>query len=134
LIHERDGQMAGFCWTKVHGRAGHDHHHGHDAIGEIYVIGVDPHFRGHGLGRTLTIAGLSHLRAQEVPAAMLYVDAENNAAITLYQGLGFTEWGRDVMYRASRGQQIGAHHDQVCLVHEHGEEAVLSRCQSHPSL
>jgi ribosomal protein S18 acetylase RimI-like enzyme len=30
---------------------------------------------------------------------MLYVDADNHAAIKLYQSLGFTEWGCDVVYR-----------------------------------
>jgi ribosomal protein S18 acetylase RimI-like enzyme len=32
---------------------------------------------------------------------MLYVDAENERAIKLYQSLGFSESGQDVMYRVS---------------------------------
>lgn len=103
LIHERAHQLAGFCWTKVHGHRPHGpeaHPHGHDVIGEIYVVGVDPAFRGDGLGRALTIAGLRYLQQSDVTAAMLYVDASNANAIALYTSLGFTEWGRDVMYRA----------------------------------
>lgn len=100
LILERGDQMVGFCWTKVHGRHGGDAQHSHDVIGEIYVIGVDAVLHGQGLGRALTIAGLRHLQNQDVPAAMLFVDATNTSAISMYAGLGFTEWGRDVMYRA----------------------------------
>jgi mycothiol synthase len=96
LIHESEGVMRGFCWTKVHGT----HGHGHDVIGEIYVVGVDPAYQGRGLGRALTLAGLQHLTTAQVSGAMLYVDASNAAAIALYTDLGFSESGRDVMYRA----------------------------------
>lgn len=82
LLHERDGCLAGFCWTKVH--ANHD-----PVIGEIYVIAVDPDFHGLGLGRALTLAGLDHLSRAGVPVGMLYVDDDNAAARALYEGLGF---------------------------------------------
>ena len=115
-----DGErMIGFHWTKVHGADAHHHghvhahahdgqevhehahdeaHHGHEPIGEVYVVGVDPAHRGRGLGRALTLAGLQHLRARGLPDAMLYVDAENGAAIALYTSLGFTKWDIDVEF------------------------------------
>lgn len=96
-------QLTAFCWTKIHGGHSHAHDekekHDHDPIGEIYAMGVDPDFQGQGLGHTITVAGLAHLRRQGLMSAMLYVDAENVEAIKLYKNLGFTEWGRDVMYR-----------------------------------
>lgn len=104
LIAEIEGEMAGFCWTKIHGGHSHRHsageeEHDHDPIGEIYIMGVNPKFQGKGIGRAVTIAGLKHLRYEGIFSAMLYVDADNQGAIKLYQSIGFTEWGRDVLYR-----------------------------------
>jgi len=100
----RDGHLAGFHWTKVHGQrraAGEDASGpaGPDGrTGEVYVVGVHPREQGTGLGRALTLAGLAYLRAQEIPEVMLYADGENTAAIRLYESLGFEQASTDVMY------------------------------------
>ena len=93
LMAWADGELAGFHWTKVHGGES-----AHEDIGEVYVVAVSPAWRGTGLGRALTIAGLRHLRSAGLHQAMLYVDAENLAAIHLYETLGFARWDTDVMY------------------------------------
>jgi len=90
--------MVGYHWTKIHGGAGS---HGHSEIGEIYVLGVSPDLRGTGLAKLLSVRGLEHLRSKGLPAAMLYVDADNKAAISLYESLGFAHWDTDVMFRKS---------------------------------
>ena len=72
--------------------------HGHEAIGEVYVVGVTPTQQGRGLGRALTVAGLRHLRGRGLDQAMLYVEADNGAARAVYRGLGFTRWDTDVMF------------------------------------
>lgn len=106
LLAFRGDRLVGFHWTKVHG--GHHHHgdsgtthHDHDAIGEVYVIAVDPAEQGSGLGRALTIAGLTHLRDAGLSQAMLYVDASNTRAVVVYEGLGFSRWDTDVLFQRS---------------------------------
>jgi len=88
-VHERDGRMAAFCWTKVHPAEATPGEPGAGEIGEIYVIAVDPDFHGLGLGRQLTLAGLEHLAGRGITTGMLYVDADNTPAVGLYTSLGF---------------------------------------------
>jgi len=94
FIAERGGVMTGFHWTKVPGPGDAE-----QGIGEVYVVGVDPGERGTGLGRALTLAGLHYLRDRGLTKAMLYVDEDNGPAIRMYEGLGFTRWRTDTMYR-----------------------------------
>ncbi|HEX4814062.1 MAG TPA: mycothiol synthase [Nonomuraea sp.] len=93
----RGDKLAGFHWTKIHGSS----EHGHEPLGEVYVVGVDPSQQGTGLGRALTVAGLCHLRSRGLAQAMLYVDEANTAAIRLYESLGFARWDVDVMYASA---------------------------------
>lgn len=90
FLAERAGELAGFHWTKVHAEEG---------LGEVYVLGVRPGEQGGGLGKALTTIGLRHLAGQGMPAAMLYVDADNTAAVSVYERLGFTTHETDLMYR-----------------------------------
>lgn len=82
LLNEGD-ELAGFCWTKVHLDTA-------PVLGEIYVIAVHPRFSGKGLGRALTIAGLTHLQRAGISTGMLHVDADNERAVNMYKSLGFT--------------------------------------------
>ncbi|MGI9605218.1 MAG: mycothiol synthase [Acidimicrobiales bacterium] len=80
-LHRIDGALAGFCWTKIHEEP--------EALGEIYVIAVDPAFHGRGLGKPVTMAGLDWLTQQGLTIGMLYVESDNGAAVATYRGLGF---------------------------------------------
>jgi mycothiol synthase len=93
LAVDSNDRLLGFHWTKVHPRHGE-----HPAIGEVYVVGVTPAAQGSGLGKALTVAGIRHLQDLGLRAVMLYVDADNTPAVSLYRRLGFTRWDVDVMY------------------------------------
>lgn len=91
FLAERDGALLGFHWTKVHAA---------ERLGEVYVLGVAPEAQGLGLGRALTAVGLRHLAEDRgLPTAMLYVDADNAAAVRVYESLGFRTHETDLMYR-----------------------------------
>jgi len=92
LAFDADG-LAGFCWTKVHPATDVD-----PELGEIFVIGVDPSRQGSGLGRALVVAGLSYLADRGIRTGMLFVEGDNEAALRLYESLGFTIHRRDRAY------------------------------------
>ncbi|MFC5994496.1 mycothiol synthase [Pseudonocardia hispaniensis] len=94
LAVDADDRLLGFHWTKVHPGSGSA-----AAIGEVYVLGVAPEARGRRLGSALTLAGLHHLRDQGLAEVLLYVEADNAPAVTVYTDLGFSLWHSDVMYR-----------------------------------
>jgi mycothiol synthase len=93
-VDEHSGELLGFHWTKVHGKE----------LGEVYVVGVDPAAQGRGLGATLTLVGLHHLAERllkgEQSAVILYVEADNSAAVKTYQRLGFDVFSVDAAYAA----------------------------------
>ena len=98
FLAERGDKLAGFHWTKIHGQGDENDGHHHEPMGEVYVVGVDPDERGSGLGRALTLTGLRYLRSRGLFQVMLYVDETNTAAIGMYEAIGFSHWGTDVMY------------------------------------
>jgi mycothiol synthase len=75
-------------WTKRHT----------SALGEVYVVAVDPAYQGKGLGKPVTLLGLAYLRDQGVDDVILYVDGDNPAALKVYRGLGFETRSVDRMY------------------------------------
>jgi len=89
MVAEAAGRLVATCWAKPQG----DH-------GELFVVAVDPSHQGFGLGRAATAAGLRHLAARGSRTAFLYVADDNDVALRLYAGLGFTPAGSQITWRA----------------------------------
>jgi mycothiol synthase len=94
---ETPRRVVAFHWTKVDPteRSSVDPTQG---AGEVYVVAVHPAYQGRGLGRPVTALGLAHLAGLGLPEVVLYVDADNTAAMRTYTGLGFGSMMVDVMY------------------------------------
>lgn len=97
LLAERDGVLLATVWTKVHAP---DAPQG-EAVGELYVIGVDPTAQGIGLGTAMTRLGLDHLADRGLRTVILYTEADNAAAVRTYTRAGFERSTVDVMFGAS---------------------------------
>lgn len=93
-----DSRLIGYCWLKIE-RPG--------AVGEFYVVGVDPDRQGEGLGRELVRLGLARLASRGIRQASLYVEADNTPALALYRSFGFREHTIDIQYALTRIEQVG---------------------------
>jgi mycothiol synthase len=93
------GVLLGSHWTKVHPPGDV----GPEPVGEVYVLGIDPAAQGMRLGRVLTDLGLAHLRGQGMGQVLLYVEADNAAAVRLYEGRGFRRFAVDVSWHREPG-------------------------------
>lgn len=84
-VIEVDGVVAGFVsFYRKSATAGY-----------IWLIAVDEHFRGQGLGKDLMEHALGELKKQGATFATLSTRTLNKAALKLYAKLGFIEQSRD---------------------------------------
>ena len=85
LTYEGD-KLVGYCWTEItrvkEAATG-------EQEGRIYMLGVDPDYRGKGIGRRLLLTGLAHLRSKGLRMVGVTVDSDNQTACALYQSVGF---------------------------------------------
>ncbi len=93
LIFDSD-KPVGYCWTRIEVWKKAQG----EGTGRIYMLGVDPDYRGRGLGRQLLLAGLSYLRNKSLRVGVLTVDSENKAARSLYRSVGFKLWKSSLWY------------------------------------
>ena len=89
LVARRGDEVAGFHWTKRHD----------EETGEVYVLAVDPAHSGGGLGRALLESGLAHLEQIGCTKVILYVEADQERVVRLYQSANFETINVDTNYR-----------------------------------
>jgi mycothiol synthase len=85
----------GYCWTRINFQKDKAPSEG---MGRIYMLGVDPDYRGRGFGRQLLLVGLSYLKSKGLRVIELTVDRENKAARALYKSVGFKLWTSTLWY------------------------------------
>ncbi len=92
-----DGERtAGYCWMATQSSGEND-----EPRGRVTMIGVDPDYRGQGVGRDLLRAGLAHARDRGLRMVRLTVDDENRTAYNLYVSMGFVEGESGLWYEKS---------------------------------
>lgn len=83
LAYEGD-KVIGYCWTRTTRETVSS-----ERKGQIFMLGVEPDYRGRGVSKRLLLAGLAYLRSKGLRVAELTVDSENKAACALYRSVGF---------------------------------------------
>jgi mycothiol synthase len=85
----------GYCWTRINFQKNKAPSEG---TGRIYMLGVDPDYRGKGLGKQLLLTGFSYLKSKGLQVVELTADRENKVACALYKSMGFTLWTSSLWY------------------------------------
>ncbi len=80
-----------YCWTMDHPTQ--------KEKGYIRMMGVDPDYRGRGLGRAITVAGIEYLGQRGMKEIELSVDSRNSDAKRLYLSVGFKRKGTTLWYQ-----------------------------------
>ncbi len=79
------------------------------AIASITTNFVAPWARGHGMARDLTVACENAARAKGVRFINLDVRESQEAAIQLYESLGYERWGANPNYAVVRGRSVSGY-------------------------
>jgi mycothiol synthase len=104
IAFESEKQPLGYCWTKTYPSCAKGLLR---RTGRIHMIGVDPDYRGRGIGRQLLEAGISELARKGLQMVELTVDRENKAAYELYRSAGFKVWKFSLWYEKKTGDHLG---------------------------
>ena len=86
----------GYCWSKIYDEKDKSLD---ETRGRINMLGVDPDYRGKGLGKKVLLKGLVQLKSRGVRIVVLTVDNENKVARALYQSVGFKVMSSSLWYQ-----------------------------------
>lgn len=84
FLATESNEIEGFVWTKIHQDLINQ-----DPVGELYVVGTHPDHAGKGIARALSVEAINYLVKKGLKHAILYVDADNEKGLKLYDSLGF---------------------------------------------
>jgi ribosomal protein S18 acetylase RimI-like enzyme len=69
-----------------------------NAVGEFEPVATRPSYQRQGLGKAVLLRGLRKMRERAMRTAIVQTNASNDAAIALYQSVGFRIVGRSAEY------------------------------------
>jgi mycothiol synthase len=92
VVASSGDKLVGYCWTKT---CKED-----SAVrtAQVFMLGVDPAYRGQGIGKGVLLMGLGYLRSRGAHIVELTVDSNNQTAYSLYQSVGFRDWASSLWY------------------------------------
>jgi mycothiol synthase len=80
LFLDRNGETVAYCWVRQSSSGDPSY---------IEMVGVHPDFRGKGLARVITGAGIDYLVSKNLAPIGISVLGDNTPAVRTYEGLGF---------------------------------------------
>ena len=102
MIYNGDKPI-GYCWTIINSE---ENLTLKLKKGRIHMMGVDPDYRGKGMGKAVLSAGLTHLMNRGIELAQLTVDSANTVACTLYKSAGFEVQATTLWYEKDMTQDF----------------------------
>ena len=117
FLATENGTIEGFVWTKIHQDLINQ-----DPVGELYVVGNHPDHAGKGIARALSVEAINYFVDKGLKHAILYVDADNEKGLKLYDSLGFNQLSTHRMKRLGVSIHIG--HNCIWAHQRH----VVERC------
>jgi ribosomal protein S18 acetylase RimI-like enzyme len=89
LVAEVDGELVGYCCTRIYKDL---------STGHIANMAVDRLFQGRGIGKKLMRAAIDHFRKAGMDYARIETNEQNETGKHLYPAFGFKEIGRQIFY------------------------------------
>jgi mycothiol synthase len=85
ILAFKENELIGYCWTGTN--CGSDNKG--EIRGRIYMMGIDPEYRGYGFGKELILKGITYVKNKGRDIIDLTVNSDNDTAMALYSALGF---------------------------------------------
>mgnify|MGYP002624257281 FL=1 len=119
LGQRRSQRMSGYVWTEAGRVVGNlsviPHQRGQRRIHLIANVAVHPDFRRRGIAQALTEAMLADTSIRPKDEVWLQVDERNQAAIQLYENMGFGEVFRRTSWRGRPGSGSPARQGDILI-------------------
>ena len=95
IVAHKGDKFVGYCWTTINAE---ENVTKRENKGKVHMMGVDPDYQNRGIGKQILLAGLAHLVNKSIETVELTADSENQAALSIYDSIGFEVWSTTLWY------------------------------------